>query len=92
MKTRAELLAAAEALEWAARDDVEKCAMMDRARELRAKAEAMPAQEPAGWYCPNCECGVDPIHATYSECHDECGTPLTAPPSTTPPDQSARIA
>jgi len=36
--TKSELLAAADALAWAARDDVSKGAMMERAREFHAQA------------------------------------------------------
>ena len=47
--TREELLAQAEALEWALEFGVTREDIFDRARELRAQAEAMPEQEPVAW-------------------------------------------
>ena len=87
--TKAELIAAAAALEWAARDDVEKCAMMDRARELRAKAAAMPAQEPVAWFRPE-TCTVISVR----EKHSRVGWAhhYSIPLYTAPPDLSARVA
>lgn len=31
-------------------------------------------QENVGWFCPTCDTEVDPIHVTYYERHESCGT------------------
>lgn len=28
------------------------------------------------WFCPHCKTKVEPIHVTYDETHESCGTPL----------------
>ncbi len=93
MKTRDELLAAAEALEWAESlnwRDYDDLAMqlMQRQQELLAQAASLPAQEPVAtlhadgyWTHP---AGKDPL--------DWFSQRITLDVYTTPPDQTARIA
>lgn len=52
-KSRAELLAAAEALEWAAQNGMQPYKCGERAAALRAEADGMPDAAPVAWASEN---------------------------------------
>jgi hypothetical protein len=61
----------------------------------RLKAELTAQQSPAvavpefnGWYCAQCQCGVDPSEVTYRETHTACGRYIT---DDEPPTPSQRV-
>ena len=57
-----------------------------RLRKGQAEQSA-PVQEPyKGWYCANCQRGVDASEVTYHEQHTVCGRTITddAPPAAQP--------
>lgn len=99
MKTRDELLAAAEALEWAESlnwRDYDDLAMqlMQRQQELLAQAASLPAQEPVAWIRFASDGGYDGPIADVDRRMDGIrkNSGAWTPLYTTPPDQTARIA
>lgn len=41
------------------------------------QSPAVAAPEFNGWYCAQCQCGVDPSEVTYHETHTACGRYIT---------------
>ena len=97
--TAAEMLAQAEALEWA----LEEFRTLDtlsngfrsieiRAEELRAKSDAMPVQEPVAWIQSNHLDNIRRDHRFHCSLADHQFQSDYLPLYTAPPNQSARIA
>ena len=52
--------------------------MMDEfERILERQSPAVAVPEFNGWYCAQCQCGVDPSEVTYQETHTTCGRYIT---------------
>ena len=49
--------------------------MLNAAPVQQSPAVAVP--EFNGWYCAQCQCGVDPSEVTYRETHTTCGRYIT---------------